>query len=68
MDVLAVAHDGEEERAAGGAACVVEVGLAVDQQPVGAFRDLELLPLDPRERLERRAGGARQREQWQFIA
>src|SRR5436190_9752970 len=56
MNISALAHDGEQERAAYRAARVVGVRLADDQQPVAALRDLQLLARDARERLERRPG------------
>jgi hypothetical protein len=40
----------------------------VNQEPVCAFGDLELLPLDPANALNAEPVAARQREQWQFMA
>src|SRR4051795_8177933 len=56
VDVDAVPHDGVQERAADAAARVVRVVVAPDEQRVRAFEHLELVPLDARERLERRTG------------
>jgi hypothetical protein len=47
-----VAHEGEEQRPADAAPRVVRVLLAEDEQGVRSVRELELPPLDPRERLE----------------
>jgi hypothetical protein len=56
MYISAVADDGIEQRATYPAACVVGVVVAPDEQLVRSFDDFELLALDTRERLERRAG------------
>src|SRR5437879_3099604 len=56
VDVLAVAHDREQKRTALRAARVILVLSPDDEEGVGAFRDLEPLPLDTRVWLERRAG------------
>src|SRR4029453_5816508 len=52
---FAVADDGVEQRAAGRTARVVQVVLSVEGEPVAAVDELELLPLDPKKRFERRA-------------
>src|SRR6185295_3502330 len=57
VNVLAVPHDRIEERAARRATRVVELLLTVDEQGVVTGKQLELLALDPGERLERRPGG-----------
>lgn len=56
VHVGTVPHHGEEKRATARAARVVQVVLAEDEEAVPALRELELVPLDARERLERRAG------------
>jgi hypothetical protein len=56
VHVGAVPHHREEEGSAPSAARVVQVVVADDEERIPAVRQLQLLPLDPGERLERRPG------------
>src|SRR4029453_13255966 len=55
VHIFAVADDGVEQRAAGRAARVVQIVLAVNEEPVDSVEQPELFPLAPEERLDRRA-------------
>src|SRR5215211_2482062 len=56
VHIGALPHHGEEEGATRRTPRVVQVFLSEDEERILAVRDLELLPLDPGKRLERRAG------------
>jgi hypothetical protein len=56
MNILAVAHDRIEERAALPAADVVRHQLAKDQELILALRNVQLRSLDAGKRLERGSG------------